>query len=212
MNYLIILFGAPGCGKGHLWSVLHDRLLERVFPEEINYIATGDLIRAEITNKSEIGLQIAELVQSGQLVPDNIVDTLVANALTSNQIFKVLDGYPRTNSQLDALMSHLDEETTVISVFRDTPVDVILKRIAKRRVCKDCKTTHSSDDGCCPKCGGESLVRKDDAVIEARLAEFEKNTLPIWDEICEKLGTSLRCIGDRTSDEIADGIIKLIFD
>ena len=211
MKYLIILFGAPGCGKGHLWSVLHERLLERVVPEEINYIATGDLIRTEIANKSEIGLQIAELVQSGQLVPDSIVDTLIANALAGNQIFKILDGYPRTNSQFDALKAQLSEDTQVIAVFRDTPVDVIMGRIAKRRVCKDCKTTHTADDGCCPKCGGESLVRKDDAVIEARLTEFEKNTLPIWDRMNE-IGDTLHCMGDRESSEIADGIITLIFE
>ncbi len=211
MKYLIILFGAPGCGKGHLWGCLHDKLLKRVLPESINYIATGDLIREEIAKKSEIGLQIAELVQSGQLVPDSIVDTLVANALGGDQVIKVLDGYPRTNSQFDALKVQLDEETEVIAVFRDTPVDVILERVAKRRVCAKCKATHTSDDGCCPRCGGESLIRKDDAVIETRLAEFEKNTLPIWDRMFE-IGNTLRVMGDRESSEIADGIITLIFE
>ena len=210
MDYLIILYGAPGCGKGHLWSVLHERLLERVLPETIAYIATGDLIREQIALKSEIGLQIAELVQSGQLVPDRIVDKLIANALAGDQVIKVLDGYPRTNSQFDALKAQLSDETEVIAVFRDTPVDVIMGRIAKRRVCKDCKTTHTSDDGCCPKCGGESLIRKDDAVIEARLEEFNKNTLPIWDRMFE-IGNTLH-VGNKTSEEIADGIITLIFE
>lgn len=211
MDYIIILYGAPGCGKGHLWSVLLEKLLERVLPEEIAYIATGDLIREEIAKKSEIGLQIAEIVQSGQLVPDTIVDALIANALAGKKIIKVLDGYPRTEAQFDALKAQIDDDTEVIAVFRDTPVDVIMSRIAKRRVCKDCKTTHSSDDGCCPKCGGESLIRKDDSVIEARLAEFEKNTLPIWDRMCE-IGNTLRCMGDRESSEIADAIITLIFE
>lgn len=211
MNYIIILFGAPGCGKGHLWNSLHERLLERVLPESISYIATGDLIREEIAKKSEIGLQIAEIVQSGQLVPDTIVDKLIANALAGDQVIKVLDGYPRTEAQFENLKSQISEETQVIAVFRDTPTDVILSRISKRRICKDCKATHSVDYGCCPKCGGESLIRKDDSVIEARLAEFEKNTLPLWDRMCE-IADTLHCMGDRESSEIADGIITLIFE
>ena len=187
-----------------------DESNKRLSQKEIAYIATGDLIREQIAQKSEIGLKIAELVQSGQLVPDSIVDTLIANALNGEQAIKVLDGYPRTKSQFDALASKIDDDTTVITIFRDTPVDIILQRIAKRRVCEKCKATHTSDDGCCPKCGGESLIRKDDAVIEARLDEFRKNTLPIWDRMCE-LGATLHCMGDKTSEEIADAIIKLLF-
>lgn len=136
---------------------------------------------------------------------------MIANALAGDQVIKILDGYPRTEAQFEKLKSQISDETQVIAVFRDTPVDVIMSRVAKRRVCKDCKTTHSVDDGCCPKCGGESLIRKDDSVIQARLAEFERNTLPIWDRMCE-IGATLHCEGDRESSEIADGIITLIFE
>ena len=211
MKFIIVLFGAPGCGKGHLWGMLQEQLLKLVPEDELSYISTGNLIREEINKKSDLGCQIAELVQKGKLVPDSIVDNLVTNALSEKQSIKVLDGYPRTNAQFDALKAQIDDDTEVIAVFRDTPVDIILGRIAKRRVCKNCKHTHTSDDLCCPKCGGESLIRKDDAAIEARLEEFRKNTLPIWKRMSE-IGISIRCIGDPASEDIAYLLMHFMFD
>ena len=209
MNILIILFGAPGCGKGHLSDRLINALEQHVSPEEISYISTGDLIRSEIAQATPTGLQIQELVQSGQLVPDEIVDNLVAIAIKGNQSIKILDGYPRTAHQLAFLSSQIEEDVTVLTVFRDTPMETIKERIQKRRVCKNCKKTHSVDDGCCPSCGGESTIRKDDAVIDARLEEYKKNTLPLWYEI-DNLGNTLRVDGLMESEEIAEAIVTLV--
>ena len=208
-NTIIILFGAPGCGKGHLSDKLIDALTKRISPNEILYISTGDLIRSEIAQATPTGLQIKEIVQSGQLVPDEIVDKLVANALNSKQSVKILDGYPRTSHQLAFLSTQLKDDVSVLTVFRDTPEDVIKERIKKRRVCKDCKKTHSVDDGCCPSCGGESIIRKDDAVIDARLEEYKKNTRPLWYEI-DYLGNTLRVDGLMESEKIAEEIVKII--
>ena len=210
MNILIILFGAPGCGKGHLSDRLIEALKQHLSPEEIAYISTGDLIRSEIAEATPTGLQIKELVQSGQLVPDEIVDKLVANAINGSQTAKILDGYPRTANQLAFLSKQIEEDVTVLTVFRDTPTETIKERIEKRRVCKNCKKTHSVDDGCCPYCGGESTIRKDDAVIDARLEEYKKNTLPLWYEI-DLLGNTLRVDGLMESEEIAEAIVKLFF-
>lgn len=212
MKYLIILFGAPGCGKGHLSEQIIKVLNEKISPDEIFYISTGDLIRNEIANESEIGKQIKELVQSGQLVPDNIVDTLVAQAINRDEYVKILDGYPRTSSQLDFLAKQLKDEKgkiTVLTIFRDTPEEVILERVKKRRVCAKCKKTHTVDDGCCPHCGGESIIRKDDAVIEARLEAYKKNTLPLWDKI-DSISHTLRVDGLRESEEVAREIIEIL--
>ena len=109
MKFLIIIFGAPGCGKGHLSDRLIDVLKQSLSPEEIAYISTGDLIRTEIANATPTGLQIQEIVQSGQLVPDEIVDNLVATAINGNQQIKILDGYPRTDHQLAFLSTQVEK-------------------------------------------------------------------------------------------------------
>lgn len=209
MKYIIILFGAPGCGKGYLSNQLIKALESKISSEEIFYISTGDLIRSEIANATPTGVEIKELVQSGQLVPDCIVDSLVANALKEKQTVKILDGYPRTENQLAFLDSQIEKGTTVLTVFRDTPEDVILQRVAKRRVCAKCKRTHTVDDGCCPTCGGESIIRKDDAVIKSRLEEYKKNTLPLWDKL-DSIGSTLRVDGLKESEEIAEEIANIL--
>lgn len=208
---LIVLFGAPGCGKGYLSNKLIEALKEKVPSEQISYISTGDLIRAEIANESETGLQIKELVQTGQLVPDSIVDTLMLNAISATQSVKILDGYPRTLSQLNFLREILKgEKITVLTVFIDTPEDVIISRVQNRRVCKICKKTHTISDGCCPYCGGESTIRKDDAAIHTRLEEYKKNTLPLWLKI-DCIGHSLHINGLHEAECTAKAIVSLLF-
>ena len=111
-----------------------------------------------------------------------MVDALVKKALKTDECVVFLDGYPRTYSQFEKLQEVV-ESFKVVAIKRDTPVGLILERVSKRRVCSVCKATHSVDDGCCPKCGGDSLVRKDDAVIEKRLDEYEANTAGLWNDL-----------------------------
>ena len=86
----------------------------------------------------------------------------------------------------------------------------ILKRIKDRRVCKDCKKTHTSSDKQCPYCGGESVIREDDAKIEPRLQSYRRHTLPLWD-ILDLAGNTYRVDGTVESDIIADNVVKLLF-
>lgn len=212
MKYLIILFGAPGCGKGHLSNKLITCLEKKLSQQDIQYLSTGDLIRDEIKKESQIGVCIKQFVQSGELVPDYVVDKLIANALTtSNQTLGILDGYPRTEKQLDFL-GHLltGKNVSVLTVFRDTPEDVIKERVSKRRVCAQCKKTHSVEDGCCPHCGGQSVIRKDDAVIDKRLEEYRKNTLPLWNKI-DNIGATLRLDGTTEADDAAQQISDILY-
>ena len=210
MKFIIILFGAPGSGKGYLSTRLITACEKYIAKDEIAYISTGDLIREEIKNETATGMQIKELVNSGKLVPDSIVDALVTNAIKGNQRIKILDGYPRTDAQLSVLASQIPDDTRVITLFLDTPMQLILQRVAKRRVCAKCKATHSVDDGCCPICGGESVVRKDDAMINARIEEYRKNTLPLWDKM-DTIGAMLRVDGTLPTEEIIDSLINLLF-
>lgn len=185
MKHIIILFGAPGSGKGTLGECIKSELFiqNKAVPQDVQYVSTGDLLRAEIASNSDLGQKISNIVQSGGLVPDEIVDQLVSQALNNlpNDNFMFLDGYPRTMPQLEALSSMLDESFFVTTIKRNTDENVIKSRIAKRRVCTECKHTHiAEDDGKCPKCGAPAIIRKDDAVIDKRLAEYHANTEPIW--------------------------------
>ncbi len=185
---LFILFGAPGSGKGYLGECLKQEILAQNVATEsgICYISTGDLLRAEMDAQTPLGLEIAEIINAGRYVSDNIVDTLVSQALQKSKDVAFLDGYPRTQAQLLHLKNILmDMDISVIPVKRDTPVSLILERVSQRRVCRNCKTTHSVQDGKCPKCGGESIVRKDDALIEHRLNEYRENTENLWPDLQE---------------------------
>ena len=177
---LLLLFGAPGSGKGFLGDCLKSEIEKKGFT--VKYVSTGDLLREEIAQKTPLGEQLAQTISSGQLVPDEVVDALVKKALKTDECVVFLDGYPRTYSQFEKLQEVV-ESFKVVAIKRDTPVELILERVAKRRVCSVCKATHSVDDGCCPKCGGDSLVRKDDAVIEKRLDEYAANTAGLWNDL-----------------------------
>ena len=207
---LIVLFGAPGSGKGYLGDCIKEEL-KNAGIEDFLYISTGDLLRAEIAAKTELGQKIEQIVASGKLVPDAIVSELVMKALSGPNKIKILDGYPRTEFQMyDVLAARDMLEHELVSIKRDTAVELIKMRVAKRRVCKDCKATHSVDDGCCPKCGGASMVRKDDAVIDARLAEYEKNTSPLWTSLMANSSASLLVDGSEEASEVAKYFVNLI--
>lgn len=211
--YVLGLHGAPGCGKGYLGEATRATLIEQgIVPnEEILYISTGELIRKEIELKTEVGLQIKRIVERGKLVPDQIVDQLVANALLADAKVKILDGYPRNLHQLEFLKKQLEgKKLQYLTVFRDTDVELILRRVKNRRICKNCGRTHSVEDGKCPACGGESIVRKDDAVIEDRLREYQENTAPLW-PLMYQLGATLRIDGSIEAKEAAKQIVQLFF-
>ena len=207
---LIVLFGAPGSGKGYLGDCIKEEL-KNAGVEDFLYISTGDLLREEIKAQTKLGQEVEQIVVSGKLVPDTIVSELVMKALSSPNTIKILDGYPRTEFQMyDVLAARDLLEHDLVSIKRDTPVEIIKLRVAKRRVCKNCKATHSVDDGCCPKCGGESVVRKDDAVIDARLAEYEKNTAPLWANLIANSTASLQVDGTEEASEVARYFVNLI--
>lgn len=183
----VVLFGRPGSGKGFLGDCIKQEIVRQnvLSASQMVYLSTGDLLRTEIALGSPLGLKIKEIVNSGGLVSDEIVNELFAKACRCDATLVFVDGYPRTREQYDVFIASVKAEGgVVIPINRDTPPKLILERAKERRVCKNCKATHSVKDGCCPKCGGESLVRADDAVIDKRIAEFERNTAGLWFEFC----------------------------
>jgi adenylate kinase len=179
----IVLFGAPGAGKGTQSALLVERL-------GMHQISTGDLFRAAIKNKTSLGQKAQQYMDRGELVPDSIVIEMVDEVLA--QIGKksfILDGFPRTVAQAEALGTILSRRNMEIgkAVFLEVPREELLSRLTGRRVCKSCgavyhiKTKPTKVAGVCDTCGGDVVQRNDDKedVIATRLKTYEDNTLPL---------------------------------
>ena len=176
----IIFLGAPGAGKGTQAELVSDRL-------GIPTISTGAIIREAIKNETPMGLKAKELIEHGNLLPDDIVIEIVKERLAKSDCGHgyILDGFPRTVPQAEAL-DHLGIELDkVISLEVDD--DVILERMTGRRVCPSCgKTYHvhhlpSKDGENCDKCKVQLSIRTDDApdVVRSRLEVYHDLTEPL---------------------------------
>lgn len=176
----IILFGAPGSGKG-----TQAEKIEREF--SYKKISTGDLIRAEVQNKSIIGEKIEEFNTKGLLVPDQIIIEMVNSKISSGDIKKgyILDGFPRTLDQVKGLSAvPADEE---IAVFLRVDEDIIVNRILSRLSCGNCGEIFNTvsqppaRENICNKCGTELTKRNDDTeeIIKKRIIIYREETLPV---------------------------------
>lgn len=179
----LLLFGPPGAGKGTQSNLLVEKL-------DMRHISTGDLFRTAIKNNSELGQKAKKYTDKGNLVPDEIVIGMVEEKLKSlsGQVF-ILDGFPRTKPQaeaLDILLKDLDLKINWV-VSLNVPDENLITRLAGRRVCKSCGAVYHIDakpakiDGVCDICDGEVVQRTDDMedVIKDRLKVYRKNTAPL---------------------------------
>jgi adenylate kinase len=183
----IVLLGAPGAGKGTLAGAIKEEL-------GLIHISTGDLIRSEIKNASEIGLEIKSYVNSGSLVPDSVVTRMIESNVKSaakNANGFMFDGFPRTCKQaadLDLILGNSDRSVD-FTLFLQASVEVILQRLTGRRVCKKCGALFhltnipSKKLDVCDFCGGVLYQRADDneETIMKRLSVYNDQTLPIVD-------------------------------
>lgn len=182
----LILLGAPGAGKGTQSKLICER-------HNIPQISTGDILRAARKNKTQLGQLAEKYMVEGKLVPDEVVIGIVKERLSESdcQPGFILDGFPRTTAQADALTDMLSELgrqiQSVVSI--EVPKDDLVKRLAGRRVCSQCGSTYHVDfaptqkEGVCDKCDGEVIQRKDDeeSTILERLSVYEKQTQPLID-------------------------------
>ncbi len=178
----IIFIGAPGSGKG---------TQSREFIDKYGYVqlSTGDLLRAAITQGTDLGLLAKSFMDQGKLVPDDVMIGLVKTYLSKQSDKSViLDGFPRTVAQAESLDMMLESNNDVIDrviYFKINP-QILVERLTGRRTCTSCseiyhiKTKPSKASEVCDKCGGKVIQRPDDKedVIVERLAQFEKNTGP----------------------------------
>ena len=178
----LILLGAPGAGKGTQAEVISDAL-------KIPQISTGNILREAVKNATEYGLKAKEAMESGALVSDDIVIGILKDRIAADDCKNgfILDGFPRTVPQAEALDSMGVRIDKVIEIF--VPDETIKQRVSGRRVCEACGATYHVDfkpskaEGKCDKCGGATIIRKDDrpeTVLE-RLAVYHKQTAPLKD-------------------------------
>lgn len=204
----IILLGPPGAGKGTLSSKIIDRL-------GAVQIATGDIFRYNISNKTELGMKAKSYMDKGDLVPDELTIDLVWDAFdkVENREDKIVlfDGFPRNLDQAKALDEGMAKRNTEIGkvIYFDVDDNILIDRITGRRVCKDCGATfhiHNSKpqkDGICDKCGGDLIQRNDDneETVKNRISVYNDFTSPLIDYY-EKAGKLVKIDGAKTPEEV----------
>lgn len=180
---VIIMMGAPGAGKGTQCVELSKSL-------NLPHISTGDLLRENIRNKTELGNIAKESIDKGLLVPDKIVIDMLFNHINSkayDKIGYILDGFPRTINQAVTLDQRLGKKYKKIAINLNISEDQLIERITGRLMCKECGTPYHKvslppkEEGKCDKCGGELYQRKDDTeeVFKSRLEVYNKDTKPL---------------------------------
>jgi len=180
----LILFGAPGVGKGTQAKLLSSKL-------NIPHISTGDILRQAVKDKTELGKKAEEIMNRGDLVPDDIMIGIIQERLHKPdcKIGFILDGFPRTVKQATALDRLLNEmnfkDVRVVNITADD--DELVKRISNRRACRECgqifKLEEIKNTNKCPNCSAvDSFYLRDDDkedVVRNRLEVFRKNTAPV---------------------------------
>lgn len=200
----LIVLGRQGAGKGTQCARLASRL-------SIPHISTGDLFRAEAANGTDLGRRVAAHLDAGSLVPDAVVLDVVAARLgnaSAREAGYLLDGFPRTLAQGQALFEVLGARAADVAVELHVSTSVVLPRLAARRVCQQCGATFSVAAGGteitrCPRCGGVVTRRSDDTdvAIARRLAAYDRESGPLlaW---LDEAGLLVRVDGVGEPDEV----------
>jgi adenylate kinase len=207
----LIVFGRQGAGKGTQCA----RLAEHY---GVPHISTGDMLRAAVRDGTEFGRKAKEFMDAGKLLPDDIMVGLVAERLAHPDARHgwLLDGYPRTAGQADALAAVTGDEAFDLAVNLDVPEAVVIDRISSRRVCAKeghIYSVHQPPEvpGVCDICGGEVIQREDDTeqAIRERLALYNEQTAPLiaWFEGRGKLVT---IDGDAAPDTVTKALVAAI--
>ncbi len=176
----LIMFGAPGAGKGTQAAILSERL-------GIPTISTGNILRAAVKNRTPVGLQAQSYMDAGKLVPDQVIIDIIAERLEEDDCKKgyILDGVPRTIAQAEALERAGVEFDAVLDI--EVPDEEITHRMVGRRACPVCGATYHLEaappkkEGICDNCGSGLVLREDDKpeTVQSRLNTYHVQTEPL---------------------------------
>lgn len=212
MKSIIVLFGKPGAGKGtQLSEFLEGR------EERFEVLSVGNLLRSARKNKTELGQKASVYMDSGQLVPDEIINAIVIEGIKKSEKTVIIDGFPRTVGQAEAMLNASVYPDKVIEFYVDD--DVVLQRAKDRIVCEKCGEPYTTNnfkrpkvEGVCDKCGGALLRRKDDDedVVRNRLEVYQSETYPVLN-VLEKANVKIYTI-DNTSSEASKKFEELLID
>jgi adenylate kinase len=208
----LVLLGKQGAGKGTQCVRLARHYV-------VPHISTGDMFRAAEKSGSDFGGRLAAFMRAGELIPDEIVLGVVSERLdqddTKSRGF-ILDGFPRTATQAEALSKMLAPRDLDLAVDLEVPTEIVLKRLSSRRVCLDCGTNYSTAnrprvDWTCDVCGGEVVQREDDTeeAIERRLKLYEEQTEPLIAWYLER-DMLVAVDGIGTPDEVTARLVRAI--
>ncbi|HEV2766945.1 MAG TPA: adenylate kinase [Acidimicrobiales bacterium] len=209
----LVLLGRPGAGKGTQSS-----RLARHF--EIPHVSTGEILRAAVRDETEVGARARRYMEAGELLPDDVVVAIVADRLAADSDVIggfLLDGFPRTVAQAEALLEVTAPRGVDLVIDLDVPTDVVLGRLAGRRVCERCGADFPQSAGGptpsdrCPRCGAEVAARGDDTdvTIARRLDVYESQTAPVAAWFAERdLLVKVDGVGD--PDEVTTRLLRTV--
>lgn len=210
----IIMLGAPGAGKGTQAKMIAEKC-------GIPHISTGDIFRANIKNGTELGAKAKEYMDKGLLVPDELVCDLVVDRIQQADCEKgyILDGFPRTIPQAEALENALNaiEQKLDYAIDIDVPDENIINRMSGRRACVGCGATYhivfnpTKVEGKCDVCGESLILRDDDKpeTVKKRLDVYHTQTQPLIDFYTERK-VLVEVDGTQSMDKVFDDIMKIL--
>lgn len=210
----IIMLGAPGAGKGTQAKQIADKY-------SIPHISTGDIFRANIKNGTELGKKAKQYMDQGALVPDELTCDLVMDRIQQDDCKNgfVLDGFPRTIPQAEALDAALEKinEKMDYAIDVDVPDENIVNRMSGRRACLNCGATYHlisippKVDGICDRCGSEIVLREDDKpeTVQKRLKVYHEQTQPLIDYY-KNQGILKSVDGTQPMDEVFKAIVTIL--
>ncbi len=205
MNFL--MFGAPMAGKGTLANMLAEEY-------HLPTISMGDILRGSISRGDAEGVLAKSYMDKGEMVPDEVVCAMIKNRLAQPDVQNgyILDGFPRTPSQLEVFVREKVANIDVV-VSLEVPYEYLLARVVGRRTCKDCGYIYNTSWNLgyekCPKCGGEWGIRSDDneETYQNRYNVYQKETLPILDYFRNE-GKVVEVKGQEAPEESYNTMIK----
>ena len=210
----IMLLGGPGAGKGTQAQNLTKKY-------SLAHIATGDILRQSVKDGTELGLKAKSYMDKGMLVPDDVVIGLIKERLAQDDVKSgfVLDGFPRTVPQaeaLDSLTKDLSMPMDAVINIKTSP-NVVVERLSGRRTCRECQTVYHiiysppKKEGKCDRCSGELYQRDDDKeeTIRKRLEVYEKQTFPLLEHY-RTSGKLLEVSGDVSIAEVFESIVQAL--